>query len=76
MNKQRRAELEKLATRIEDERADLESVRDDEQNAFDQMPESLQGSERGQKAENAVSYLEDAIGSLHEAHRSIESACE
>ncbi len=76
MNKQRRAELGRLDTRLEELRADLETIKDDEQSAFDQMPESLQNGERGQKAENVVSFLDDALSSLDDARMSIESAAE
>jgi hypothetical protein len=65
-----------ISERLDELKSDLESVRDDEQNAFDQMPESFQSGERGQKAENAVSFLDDAIGSVAEAITSIESATE
>lgn len=50
MNKPRRAQLDKLSTRLDDLRADLENVRDDEQSAFDQMPKSF--PEWGTRAES------------------------
>ena len=76
MNRPRRAQLAAISTRLDTLKYDLESVRDDEQSAFNEMPESLQGGERGQKCEDAVSYLEDAINSLEEILSSIESASE
>lgn len=76
MNKSRRAELAKINTRCDEMRSELESLRDDEQNAFDQMPESFQAGERGQASENAISYLDEAISSIEEAVRSIEYASE
>ena len=50
MNKPRRKQLMAISERLDELKSDLESVRDDEQNAFDQMPESFQSGERGQKA--------------------------
>ncbi len=76
MNKPRRAQLAALSTRLDQLKADLDSIREEEQNAFDQMPESFQNGERGQKSENAISFLDDAISSLDEAISSIESASE
>jgi len=75
MNKARRAQLgviidrlERVGIRIaeitpelEAIKGDLESVRDDEQEAFDNLPESIQSGERGQDMENGLSQLENAI---------------
>ena len=44
--------------------AELENVRDEESDAFSNMPESLQDSERGQKAREAVDTLETAVDSI------------
>lgn len=43
---------------------DLESIRDDEQEALDNLPESVQGGERGQDMENAISEMENAMSVL------------
>lgn len=73
MNNQRRKELDKLIAEIEalgetasNIRERLEAIRDDEQEYIDNMPESLQSSERYFNAENAVSQMEEAIGYLEE----------
>ena len=47
--------------RIFDAAAELEAVKEEEQEAFDNMPESLQGAERGQAMEAAIEALEDAV---------------
>jgi septation ring formation regulator EzrA len=78
MNKQRRKqlgdlqdrllELEKSLDALHTERdaiaEALESLRDEEQEAFDNMPESLQQSEQGQDIENAVDRLTEALDNL------------
>ncbi len=51
-------------------------IKDEEQECMDNMPENLWGSERYEKAEEAVSNLEDAINYLEEAVSSIEYATE
>ena len=43
---------------------EVEGIRDDEQEAFDGMPEGLQASERGEKATEAINNLESAISEL------------
>jgi uncharacterized coiled-coil DUF342 family protein len=88
MNKNRRQnianlvnELEGLRGQLDDIRSQLETIRDEEQDYFDNMPESFQSGDKGQAAESAVSYLDEAIGSiesieLDDAIGSLESAGE
>ena len=45
----------------------VEAIRDDEQEYFDNMPEGLQGGDKGQVAEAAISQLEEAFSVLEEA---------
>ena len=73
MNKARRAELEKIVERIADLRVmadeiktDLEAIRDEEQDYFDNMPESLQGGEKGENAQTEIDAMEEAINALEE----------
>ena len=59
MNKARRKELAKAVELIERAREIIEVVKDEEQDAFDNLPESLQSSERGERMEECISALED-----------------
>lgn len=52
---------------LEQVKSDLENARDEEQEYLDNMPESLQGGDKGQAAEAAVSALESAIEALETA---------
>lgn len=52
---------------VEDLKGTLEEIRNDEQEKFDNMPESFQSGERGQTLENNVSELDDAITNLDDA---------
>lgn len=47
--------------RIFDAAAELEAVKEEEQEAFDNMPESLQGGEKGQAMEAAIEALEESV---------------
>lgn len=76
MNKYRRNRLQKIYDAISAIQADLEEVRDEEQEAFDNMPEGLQCSERGEAMETALSELEDALYSMEEMLEHIETAQE
>jgi ABC-type transporter Mla subunit MlaD len=59
---------------LEESKRDLESLHDEEQDAFDNMPESLQQSERGQASETAISELDEVITKLGEAIDAINDA--
>ena len=67
MNKSRRATLTMIANAMEELKSRLETVRDEEQDAFDNMPESLQESERGEAMQEAIDNMEYAMDSLEEA---------
>lgn len=59
MNKQRRAKIERALDILKD-------VLDEEQDVFDNMPENLQGSDRGIESEEAIDTLDEVIGELEE----------
>ena len=64
MNNKRRKEISKIVTTLEDVMGRLSEVVDEEQSAFDNMPESIQGSDRGCNSEEAIGYLSDALDSV------------
>ena len=66
MNNERRKQLKAIAKQLgtiadnlEDQQILLEQVYDDESEAFDNMPESLQESERGIEMEKGIGTLEE-----------------
>lgn len=74
MNNERRGKLADLVKRLEGIKTELESLKDDEQSAFDAMPEGLQSADNGQKSEQCVSYMDDADTELEAAIESINNA--
>lgn len=76
MNKQRRATLNQINDLIANVFEDLESCKDQEEEYRDNMPENLQGSERYEKAEDAVNMLEEALESLQQAMDNIQEVIE
>ena len=76
MNKYRRKELSTLLTTLEEVKGTLETLKEEEEEYRDNMPENLWGSERYEKAEEAISNMEDAINSLEDAISSIDTAQE
>lgn len=64
MNAERRKKIDAVIEKIEAAKADLKAIRDEEQEAYDNMPESLQNSERGDKAVEAIDGLESVASEL------------
>lgn len=73
MNKQRRKKIEALISKLDEIMSDLNCLYEEEQEAYDNMPDGLQESERGETIgenidgmEQASSDIEDAISILQE----------
>lgn len=76
MNKQRRKELNDIINKLSDLKDDIVALRDEEQDYYDNMPENLQGGERGEMAENAINEMDNAESSIEDAICSLETASE
>lgn len=74
MNQQRRKALSEIRDEIESLVERAEEARDEEQEYFDNMPESFQMGEKGDAASEALAQLETAIDALNEAMNAIEEA--
>lgn len=73
MNKQRREKIKQLKIQIDLIETDLKkvsselsSILSEEQDAFDNMPEGLQGSLRGMCSEDAIDSMKEASNKLDE----------
>ncbi|MFC5358132.1 hypothetical protein [Azospirillum himalayense] len=71
MNKDRRKRLAEAAELLEQALAVISEVKDEEQEAFDNLPESFQQGERGQTMEEAISNLDDIHIAIEEARDTI-----
>ena len=58
MNQQRRERLRKA-------RDEIEAIKDEEQEAYDNLPESLQDGEQGEKMDENIGDLDEAISVLY-----------
>lgn len=76
MNKDRRKRLAAIAETIEEQMSELEYVRDEEQEAFDNLPESLQYSDRGSEMEDGISEIDDIYNDLEDIRDRIQELCE
>lgn len=64
MNHTRRQSIRDALAKIAEARALLETARDEEQEAYDNMPESIQAGAKGDRATEAIDTLETAISEL------------
>lgn len=62
MNKARRKQLAEASALIAQAQGIIESVKDDEQEAHDNLPESIQYGENGQQMEEYIDMLDEAYG--------------
>lgn len=72
MNKNRRKAIGDIYDKLIDIQSDLEYIRDEEQEAFDNLPESIQYSERGERMEEYISSLEEALDNVGYAVESLD----
>lgn len=66
MNKQRRAKLDEAHSKLLEAYYIIEEVKDEEEEAYDNMPENLQGSERGERMEECIGTLEEIYDGIDE----------
>lgn len=67
MNNARRKQLQRIQGELRDIYERLDILCDEEQEAYDSMPESLQDTERGEKSQNAIDTLESVRDQVLEA---------
>lgn len=65
MNKTRRKDLCAIWNKLTDILEDIKAIKEAEEDSFENLPESLQQSEKGQNMEDNVYQLEEVISSLN-----------
>jgi len=76
MNNERRTQIAGAVSELSDIHGFIDSLKDDEQEYFDNMPESFQNSEKGEAAQAAVDAFDSALASIDEAKDFLETAQE
>lgn len=64
MNKQRREAITKLATQIGELQGEIDTLMSEEQDYYNNMPESLQGGEKGENAQATIDSLQEAYDAV------------
>lgn len=62
-----KAKADELKSLIESAKEEYEGIRDEEQDYYDNMPENVQGGEKGDLAQEAIDTLDTIINALEEA---------
>ena len=76
MNAKRRKEILKAIVLIEQAKDILEYVAEEEQEAFDNLPESLQYSERGDRMQEIADGINDVCRELEDQISNLEDTME
>lgn len=76
MNKDRRRRIQVLIDSLELMKSHLEEIREEEQSAFDNMPESFQDGEKGDRMQDIIGSLESVEDNFTEAMDSLIEAIE
>lgn len=74
MNNARRKRICKIADALNELKSQIDELHEEEQEAFENIPESLQGTKRYEIAENAVDMLESASLRVENAITFLEDA--
>lgn len=64
MNKDRRKAIRKIIEQLEGLKEDLDMVRTEEEEAFDNLPEGFQESERGEAMQEAIDVMDEAYDDM------------
>lgn len=73
MNNLRRMQIKRAIQLLEQAKEVLDGVLDEESNAFDNLPESIQQSSRGEQMEDNVDKLQETIDLIDEAQDALEN---
>lgn len=72
MNAERRKRLEGVKNKLDELISEVEDITQEEQAAFDNMPEGLQDSERGEKSQECIDNLENLSADISTASENID----
>ncbi|ECB3805282.1 hypothetical protein EW367_11455 [Salmonella enterica subsp. enterica serovar Fufu] len=74
MNNERRKRLTALSQQLAELKDDIQSELDEEEEAFSNLPESLQNGERGDAMQTAIAALDAAVSALEETSDQLAEA--
>lgn len=74
MNNPRRTRLKNASDLLSQSIAIVEQVKEEEEEAFDNLPESLQYADKGERMQEILSQLDDVMAAIEQAMEGIDDA--
>ena len=74
MNAEQRKKIETIQGQVSDAQSVLETIKDENQSAYDNLPEGLQNSDKGEKFTEIIDILDEVISSLNDIEARLEDA--
>ncbi len=74
MNKQRRERIADLLSKLVDIQSEVLALKDEEQTAFDNLPDAIQESARGADMETVIEHLDDVESDLMDVIETLKTA--
>ena len=75
MNKPRRKRIDAILQKLEELSEELCIIKEEEEEAFENLPESLQETERGESMQDAINNMDEAISNISDATEYLRDAC-
>lgn len=76
MNNTRRKQLRELAEKAEGLKQEIEELRTEEEEYYNNMPEAFQDGEKGDRAQTVIEYLDEAMTVADDMIENLTSAAE
>lgn len=76
MNNTRRKNLRKLIEKTEGIKSEIEEIRTEEEEYYNNMPEAFQDGEKGDRAQTVIEYLDEAMTAAGDVIENLTSAAE
>lgn len=76
MNNTRRKSLRELIERTEGIKLEIEELRTEEEEYYNNMPSSVQDGEKGDRAQTVIEYLDEAMTAAGDVIENLTSAAE
>ena len=76
MNAARRKEIQAVMERLDEVATEIRRIGDDEREYYDNMPESIQSGEKGERADETASRLEEIADACDEQYNELNEVLE
>ncbi len=73
MNAEQRKRLSQILEKLNDCMSEIEEIRDEEEEKYDNLPDSLRDGEKGDRFQENIGYLEDADSYISDCIDALDS---